>query len=213
MTSLIHPTAIIHPNVSLGAGSKVEPNVILGSIDGTPLTIGRDALIRSGTRIYGGVWIGEGLRTGHNALIRGDVLIGDDFHIGSYSSVEGEVVIGNDVIIQGRCEVADSRLQDGCRIWVGTYVCDNNWPPDGEKQPPVIGAGSKVFAGVIVMPGTVLGKGSVVAAGAVVSGEVPDGHLYTRNGNIKPLRETVSAQMVAAGEHFIEHHSRPRARA
>jgi len=166
----------------------VEPNVILGSIDGPPLTIGADALIRSGTRIYGGVTIGSGFRTGHNVLIRGDVVAGDDFHIGSYSSVEGSVRIGDGVIVQGRCEVADSTLEDGCRLWVSTFVCDNVWPPDGAKRPPVIGRNAKVFAGVIVMPGTLIEEGAVVAAGAVVSGVVPPGMIYLRDGSMVPVR-------------------------
>lgn len=186
--SLIHPTAILHPNVALGEGATVEPYVVLGSIDGTPLQIGQGAVIRSGSRVYGGVTIGDGLRTGHNTLIRGDVKVGDGFHIGSYSSVEGRVRIGDNVIVQGRCEVADSTILDGARIWVGTYVCDNPWPPDGEKRPPRIGRDVKVFAGVIVMPGTDLDEGSVVAAGAVVSGRVPSGHLFLRDGRIVPVR-------------------------
>lgn len=185
---LIHSSAILYPNVTLGEGSTVEANTILGSIDGTPLHIGAGAFIRSGTRIYGGVKIGSGLKTGHNVLIRGDVVAGDDFHIGSYSSVEGAVSIGDGVIIQGRCEVADSTLEDGCRLWVGTYVCDNPWPPDGVKQPPVIGMGSKVFAGVIVMPGTLIGPGAVVAAGAVVSGVVPSGMVFLRDGSLVAVR-------------------------
>lgn len=184
----VHPTAIVYENVQLGDGAVVEANVILGSENGAPLRIGDNALIRSGTRIYGGPAIGNGLRTGHNALIRGNVSIGSNFHIGSYSSVEGTVTIGHDVKVQGRVEIADSIVGDGARIWVGTYVCDNNWPPDGEKDPPVIGRNTKVFAGCIVMPGTRLEEGSVVAAGAVVSGTVPAGHLFLRDGRVKPLK-------------------------
>lgn len=186
--SLIHPTAILHPNVAIGEGATVEPYVVLGSIDGTPLTIGADAVIRSGTRIYGGVTVGDGLRTGHNVLIRGDVQVGNDFHIGSYSSVEGAVRIGDGVIIQGRCEVADSVIRDGARLWVACLVCDNNDPPDGEKQPPFIGRDAKVFARVTVMPGAEIGEDSVVAAGAHVKGILPAGHLYTRDNRIKRLR-------------------------
>jgi acetyltransferase-like isoleucine patch superfamily enzyme len=191
--SLIHPSAIIHPNVRLGEKVTVEANVILGSEDCTPLEIGDGALIRSGTRIYGGVRIAGGLRTGHNCLIRGRVEAGVNFRIGSYSSVEGTVHIGHDVTIQGRVEVADSYLHHRCRIWVGTYVCDNVWPPDGAKKPPVIGEDSRIFAGVIVMPGTQLGAGSVAAAGAVLCGEIPPGHLFTRDGRCVPLREPAVA--------------------
>lgn len=182
--SLIHPTAILYPNVILGAGATVEPYVVLGSVRGQPLLIGEDAIIRSGTRIYGGVTIGNGLRTGHNALIRGDVVIGDGFHIGSYSSVEGTVWIGDRVKIQGRCEVADSFVHDDARLWVQTIVCDNNRPPDGEKEPPTIGAGAHLYARVLVMPGANIGAGAVVAANAMVKGDIPPGHLLTRSGKL-----------------------------
>lgn len=187
--TLIHAGATVYANVTLGEGSVVEPHAILGNPDGPPLKIGPDALIRSGTRIYGGVTIGAGLRTGHYALIRGDVTAGDDFHIGSYSSVEGTVSIGDGVTIQGRCEVADSTLEDGCRIWVGTYICDNPWPPFGPKRPPIIGRNAKVFAGGIVMPGTVLEEDAVVAAGALVSGVVPPGMIYLRDGSMVARRD------------------------
>jgi len=182
--SLIHQTAILWPNVHLGEGSTVEPYVVLGSITGEPLEIGAGAIIRTGTRIYGGVRIGDGLRTGHNALIRGDVQIGDDFHIGSYSSVEGTVWIGDRVKIQGRCEVADSFVHDDARLWVQTIVCDNNRPPDGEKEPPTIGEGAHLYARVLVMPGANIGAGAVVAANAMVRGDVPAGHLLTRSGKL-----------------------------
>lgn len=187
--SLVHPSAIVYPSVTLGAGSVVEPYVVLGSPSGPPLEIGPGAVIRSGTRIYGGVTVGSGFKTGHNVLVRGNVVAGDDFHIGSYSSVEGTVSIGDGVVIQGRCEVADSTLEDGCRIWVGTYVCDNPWPPDGPKRPPVIGKGAKVFAGVIVMPGSLIEENAVVAAGAVVSGVVPPGMIFLRDGSTVPRRD------------------------
>ena len=190
---MIHAYATIWPNVSLGERVTVESGVVLGNITGEPLVIGDDAVIRSGTRIYGGLTIGDGLRTGHNALIRGQVTIGNNFHLGSYSSVEGEVTIGDDVKVQGRCEIADSTIGDRARLWVGCLVCDNVWPPDGEKRPPWIGRDVKVFARVTIMPGTVLGDGSVVAAETVASGIVPEKHLLTRYGVVHKLREQVAA--------------------
>ena len=190
---MVHAYATIWPNVSLGKRVTVESGAVLGNITGEPLTIGDDAVIRSGTRIYGGLRIGNGLRTGHNALIRGDVSIGNNFHLGSYSSVEGTVTIGDDVKVQGRCEIADSWIGNRSRLWVGCYVCDNIWPPDGEKLPPWIGDDVKVFARVTIMPGTVLGDGCVVAAETVASGIVPAQHLLSRNGSIGRLREQVAA--------------------
>lgn len=191
MKTLVHPTAIVYPNVELGEGATVEPYCILGNLSGEPLVIGEGAVIRAFTRIYGGPRIGAGLRTGHHALIRGDVQIGDDFHIGSYSSVEGKVWIGDRVKIQGRCEVADSFIWHDARLWVQTIVCDNNRPPDGAKEPPVIGEGAHLYARVLVMPGAVIGAGAKIAANTKVRGNVPEGHLLTQSGKL--IREAVAA--------------------
>ena len=186
MPSLIHPTAIIYPNVTLGDLSTVEPYCVLGSISGHPLTIGEGAVIRSHTVIYGGVTIGARLQTGHHALIRGNVTAGDDFKIGSYSSVEGNVRIGDRVTLQGRCEVADSTLEDGCRLWVQTIVCDNPLPPDGPTLPPTIGRHAKLYARVLVMPGVTIGEGAEIAANAMVKRDVPAFHLLGRSGTLIP---------------------------
>ena len=47
------------------------------------------------------------------------------------------------------------------------------WQVTTEK-PVVIGSGSWLGTGVVILPGTQLGRNTVVAAGAVVSGTFPD---------------------------------------
>ena len=186
----VHETAVIHPGCTVHPDAEIGPYCVLGSDDG-PLNIPAGSILRSHTVIYGGVHVGTGLRTGHHALIRGKVHAGRDLHLGSYSSIEGTVRIGDDVKIQGRCEVADSFVHDGARLWVGCYVCDNNDPPDGEKEPPTIGARAKVYARVTIMPGTVIGDDAVVAAEAPCKGVIPAGHLLTRSGKLFPTQAVV----------------------
>lgn len=185
---MIHETAIIHPNVALGKRTHVGPFCILGDEDShaPPLVIGDDAIIRAGTIIYGGPVIRDGLQTGHHSLIRGDVQIGHGLRIGSFSSIEGKVRVGNDVRIQGRCEVADAFIHDRARLYIHAVITDMRHPPDGIKMPPTIGEDAVLYANVLVIAGVRIGKRAHVAGGAIVHKDVPDDHLLTRKGELRP---------------------------
>src|SRR6266852_1387356 len=68
--------------VRVGAGSRIEDDVLLGAEAGrsrraSGLEIGRDALIRRGTAVHEGVRAGERLETGRNVVIEEDTSIGD----------------------------------------------------------------------------------------------------------------------------------------
>lgn len=187
---MIHPTAIIHPGVELGAGSRVDAYCELGSENGDPLLIGGCALIRSHTVIYGGSDYGPGLETGHFTLLRAGNTVGVNLRIGSYSSLEGGAVIGDYVRIHGRYEQTQGRVGHFVHLYGGTYVTDNRRPPS-EAHPeavPVIDDGAVVCMGVIVVAGVRVGMGAYVAGGVVVTEDVPDGHLLQRDGTLKPLR-------------------------
>jgi len=97
------------------------------------------------------------------------VSIGDRSMIGRGSHIVGHfsIIIGSDV-------------QTGPYV----YITDQNhgyenpdevvhvqWPND---VPVIIGDGSWLGTGVVILPGTELGKNVVVAAGAVVRGVFPD---------------------------------------
>ena len=187
---MIHPTAIIHPGVELGAGSRVGAYCVLGSENGDPLLIGDDAVIRSHTVIYGGSDYGPNLETGHYTLLRSGNTVGVNLRIGSYASLEGRAQIGDYVRIHGRYEMTQGRVGHFAHLFGGTYVTDNRRPPSvaSADAVPVIDDGAVVCMGVIVVAGVSVGVGAYVAGGVVVTADVPDGHLLGRDGTLKRLR-------------------------
>ncbi|MGK5640683.1 acyltransferase [Streptomyces sp. URMC 126] len=95
--------------------------------------------------------------------------------------------LGNGVVLgRGSHVIASREVTIGDDVFCGPYVyvtSDNHsyedpgqpigrqWP---RSAPVVIGSGSWLGAGAVILPGARLGRNVVVAAGAVVRGEVPD---------------------------------------
>lgn len=75
-------------------------------------------------------------------------------------------------------------LEDDVTIAPNVYITDHNhtyadlWLPIGQQWPEqadvVIGSGTWIGTGVIVLPGTRIGRHVTVAGGSVVRGEIPD---------------------------------------
>src|SRR5207244_7705654 len=107
--STVHPTAVIGPNVRLGAGSVVGEYVVLGRAprgrrEGElELVIGPGAVIRPFTTIYAGTRIGARLATGQGASIREDNVIGDDVSVGTPASLEFGTRVGSRARIHTGC--------------------------------------------------------------------------------------------------------------
>lgn len=98
------------------------------------------------------------------------------------------LVIGDRCVIGIRSGiVAHESIEIGDDVWFGqdVYVTDSNHGFDdpetpigrqlGTHQPVVIGSGSWIGHGAVILPGARLGRNVVVAAGSVVlAGDVPD---------------------------------------
>ena len=128
--------------------------------------------IGDGTMIGPGVCLAVGMVPDEPDLAPPDgwaIRIGDRCYIGRGSSIVGRhhIDIGDDVTTGPDIYVTDHnhRYDDAstpiARQWV-------------REAPVVIGAGSWLGAGVVVLPGTTLGRNVVVAAGSVVRGDFPD---------------------------------------
>jgi len=142
------------------------------------VTIGRNAVIRSGTTMYCEVEIGDNFQCGHGVLIREKMVIGDHTAIGSSSVIEGYGRIGSHVSIQSMVFVP-TRTEIGDHVFIGpgTVLTNDRYPPTGkpELRGPTLEEYAVIGANATIIPGVTIGRGAAVAAGAVVTADVPGG--------------------------------------
>jgi acetyltransferase-like isoleucine patch superfamily enzyme len=167
-------------------GSSFDVDVIVGYDPArgvaAPLTMGRDARLRSGTVIYGGSRIGERLETGHGVVIREETEIGDDVSIWSHSVVDYGCVIGDRVKIHCNCYVAQfTEIAQDAFLAPGVTIANDLYPGrPGSAEPmqgPRILEGAQIGVNVTILPYVTIGAGAMIGAGAVVTRDIPDGML------------------------------------
>lgn len=150
---------------SFGDGSLIcfPPGDNLGE---EHIAIGRASLVAPNVTMSVGMAPGQPLPTGATSPV---LRIGDRCLIGrgSHLVAHRAVTIGDDVITGPGCYVTD---QNHTYADPGTPI-GAQWP---SEDPVVIGAGSWLGAGAVILPGTRLGSNTVVGAGAVVRGTFPD---------------------------------------
>jgi UDP-N-acetylglucosamine acyltransferase len=161
----IHPTASISPNVVLGTGNVIGPNVVICG----PAEIGNDNWIGPGSVIgtpgeYQGIehpvsWEhGSGglIKIGSRNVIREMVTI----HV----SADTTTSIGDNCYIMSKCYIPhDAVIEDGVKlattVLLGGYVR--------------VGKAAYIGMGAIVHQRLVIGAGSMVGMGSVVTRHVP----------------------------------------
>jgi len=162
-------------NVVLGKNCTIHDSAILGNSDTGTLTIGDNALIRSGAIIYSDVKIGKGLKTGHNVLIRENSEIGDNVLIGTESVLDGTCKIGNNVSVQTCAYITRyTTIEDDVFIGPRVVTTNDKYMFAGAKLiGPTIKKGARIGANATLLPGVVIGEGATVGSGAVVTRDVP----------------------------------------
>ena len=166
--------AILHGRVTIGEGTTVQENVILGSAEDGELTIGKGCTIRSGTVIYSAVEIGDNFISGHNVLIREKTKIGDNVLVGTNSVIDGDCIIGNNVSIQtGAYITRYTTVEDD--VFLGPFCVTTNdkYMEYGVTlKGPIIKQKARIGANATIMPGITIGENAVIGAGAVVTKNV-----------------------------------------
>lgn len=168
--------ATIFEPVTLGFPSRAR--IGMEGYRGT--TIGKNAVLRSGTIIYCDVTIGDDFSTGHNVLVREQTTIGDRAALGTNAIIEGTCRLGSDLRIQSLVFIP-TNTTIGNRVFIGPYavLTNDRYPPLGrpELRGPTIQDGAAIGANATILPGITIGAGAVVAAGSVVTRDVPPGKL------------------------------------
>jgi acetyltransferase-like isoleucine patch superfamily enzyme len=163
--------------INLGKNAVIGDNVILGHQPDGVLTIGDNAVIRSGCIIYSGTKFGNKFRTGHNILVRENTVIGDGVLVGTNSVVENNVKIGNNVSIQTNVYVTtNSTLEDNVFMGPCSVTTNDKYTQVGAKLVgPTIKKGARMGANSVVLPGVTIGENCVIGSGSVVVKDLPDG--------------------------------------
>ncbi len=147
---------------AFGPGSCIDfPPATLQNVES--IHIGRDVLVGRHATLAAGYGVGDP-NLPARALVVGDrCVLGARFTVTAHQYVE----IGDDVFTGQHVFVTDAShgYQDP-HTPIGKQF--------GSHMPVVIGAGSWIGHGVVILPGTRIGRNVVVAAGAVVRGEVED---------------------------------------
>ena len=176
--------ALIVPTVVIGEGHRIDPGALIGYRPGRTIAsldtrIGASCVVRSGTVIYAGVTIGDGLETGHHVVIREENTIGDRFSIWNNSTVDYGCEIGHRVKVHHNVYICQyTVIEDDVFIAPGVIMANDRYPVRREGwEAPVIRRGARIGANVTLLPGVTIGEGALVGAGSVVTRDVPDGAL------------------------------------
>lgn len=181
--SYIDSNTIIRRGTSIGKNAFVGSNCIIGEymMDFCEdrryhehcLTIGEDALIRSGSIIYTESVIGDGFQTGHQVTIRENSRIGNHVSIGTLSDIQGNCDIGNYVRAHSNVHIGQHTVIDSF-VWVFPYVVFTNDPtPPSEQLTGVhVSSFAIIATGSVILPGIEIGQDALVGAGAIVTKDV-----------------------------------------
>lgn len=160
----------IGPNVKIEGGAVIEPFCYLGDEQGGHVTIGRDSVIRSHSRIYGNVVIGKNFRGGNGISIRSNTTIGNNVSVGTGSDIQGDCFIGDNSRLHSNVHVCQgSEIGRFCWIFPGVILTNDSRPPSPLRSGPKIQDEVVLAVNVTVMPGVSISKGTVALPGALIS--------------------------------------------
>jgi len=170
--------------IQLGDGARIDAGVILGYPPSREtnrvLVIGAYANLRSGTIIYCGSTIGNGLETGHNVVIREDNFIGDNLRIWSNSIIDYGCHIGHNVKIHSNVYIPQfTTIEDD--VFIGPGVCFANDIHPGCPRAlecmagPIIKKGAQIGVNSSLLPRVIIGEYAVIGSGSVVTTDIPAG--------------------------------------
>jgi UDP-3-O-[3-hydroxymyristoyl] glucosamine N-acyltransferase len=204
----VHPTAVVHPSASIGAGAHIGPYVIIDH----GVAIGRDAVLLAHVVVYRDVTIGdnffahahavvrEGCRLGHRVLLQNGVIVGaDGFGFAKddsgrwYKIIQPEPVeIEDDVEIQSnscidRASVEKTHIGRGTKIDNLVQVGHGSRIGEHSLLASQVGlAGSTDIGNNVILTGQVgvvghctIGDGAIVTPQSGVAGDIAAGAIVS----------------------------------
>jgi UDP-2-acetamido-3-amino-2,3-dideoxy-glucuronate N-acetyltransferase len=153
-TAVIHPSADVSPNATIGNGTRVWHGVQVRE----DAAIGDECIIGKNVYIDFGVQIGNRCKIQNNVSIFHGATLEDGVFVGPHACIT------NDRLPRAITPNGELKQSD-----------------DWEVGPVLLRYGSSLGAGAIVLPGVTVGKFALVGSGAVVTRDVPDHGLAVGN--------------------------------
>jgi len=157
--------------------------------------------IESTAIIEPGAIIGKNCYIGHFAVIRPGVIIGDHSHIRAHCFIAAEAEIGKYVQVMQFSNICRNAVIED-KVFVGMGCITTNtkniaYLRDYEdiNTPPIICYGSRIGAGVKILPGIIIGKNCSIGTGSVVTKSTDEGYLYFGNPARK-IRKVTSEELI-----------------
>jgi UDP-N-acetylbacillosamine N-acetyltransferase len=95
LPNLIHPSAVVSPNATIGQGAIIMPGVVINS----GVRIGSNVILNTAASVDHECSIGDGVHIGPGARLSGLVTVGNATWIGIGSIVRESIHIGNNVLV------------------------------------------------------------------------------------------------------------------
>jgi UDP-3-O-[3-hydroxymyristoyl] glucosamine N-acyltransferase len=164
----VHPSAVIDPSASLGAGVHVGPRVVVGA----GCRIGHGSTLHPGCVLYDDVRLAEDCEIHANAVLHSGTRLGRRCVIHSVAVIgsEGFGFVPTSAGWRKMPQTGRVVLEDGVEVGCGSMV---DRPAVGETR---LGAGSKIDNLVHVGHGVQLGRGCALAAQVGIAGGAVLGH-------------------------------------
>ena len=175
--------AVIRSGVSIGEDSFVGSGCILGEQGSGryadrndchhTLSIGKNALIRSGSILYAGSQIGTHFQSGHRVTIREETEIGNYTSIGTLSDIQGKCTIGHYARLHSNVHIGQKSVVDSF-VWIFPYVVLTNdpTPPSNHLEGVHVHPFAIITTSATILPGVNIYPDALVAAGATVGKDV-----------------------------------------
>jgi acetyltransferase-like isoleucine patch superfamily enzyme len=143
----IHPTADVHPDARIGAGTKIWAHAQVRE----NVEIGSECIFGRNVYVDFGVQIGSRVKIQNNVSVYHGVTLEDGIFVGPH------VCFTNDLL--PRAITPDGKLK-GVEDW--------------EVSPILIRYGASLGANSTIVPGVTVGSFALIGAGSVVTRDVPD---------------------------------------
>lgn len=144
--------------------------------------------------------IGEGSKVWQFASVVRKARLGKNCTVAAGAMIDG-AWFGDNCIISSCCAIGPGFYVSN-NVFIGPSVtfCNDRFPATHKKDfyPELlrdefivikVKDGAAIGANSVLLPGIVIGRMAMIAAGSAVNINVPDNHLFRRDGTIVPIKE------------------------